>query len=57
MHFQCIKLERRTFYCVRVFGMIFLTFLLLFWAKIKSRRRLLKTMAIFLNFVVKTALI
>ena len=56
-HFQYIQPERLTFYCLRVFGIFFKLFYCCFGYKIKSRRRLLKTVAIFLNFVVKTALI
>ena len=55
-HFQYIQPGRRTFYCVRVFGIFFQLFYCCFACKIKSSRRLLKTMTIFLNFVVKTAL-
>ena len=54
-HFQYIQLKRRTFYCVRVFG-IFFNFSIVVLST-KLNRRLLKTMASFLNFVFKTALI
>ena len=53
-----IHLARKTYFLLcSGFWNIFLTFLLLFRVQIKSRRCWQKTMAIFLNFVVKTALI
>ena len=52
-----IHLARKTYFLLcSGFGILF-TFYCCFAYKTKSRRRLLKTMAIFLNFVVKKALI